>query len=92
MDKSATGPGSLRSDRPDRRLDYDRRIRFEQLRNLHRYLPPILGVNVLVGCAMIYALWDRESKLALILWGAGLFGMVLIRMVLYAYYRRTEGR
>ena len=84
----APAPGS-RVDDAARGADYSRPILVEQLRVLHRYLPPLLGVNLLVGGAMIYGLWGIAPLPALSLWAAALVGMVLIRMAYYLHYRRA---
>ncbi|HEY9198591.1 MAG TPA: ATP-binding protein [Gammaproteobacteria bacterium] len=76
----------------ERRTDYGQRIHIEQLHTLHRYLPPILGVNLLVGGAMLYGLLRIAPQPALIIWGMALVAMVLIRLALYAHYRRTVTR
>jgi len=76
----------------DRRADYNQRIRIEQLRTLNSYLPAFAGVHLLVGAALIYALWEVVPKGELIVWGAALAGVSLIRTSVYVYYRSRSGR
>jgi len=75
----------------DRRADYNQRIRVEQLRSLHRYLPAFVAIHLLVGAALIFALSGVVPRGELFVWGAALAGVLLIRTWLYVSYRRRRG-
>jgi signal transduction histidine kinase len=70
------------------RASQDLRILEEQVRTLHRYLPPILAVHLLVGAVMVATLWDTFPGMALQIWALAMLAMLLLRGGLYLHYRR----
>ncbi|MHB1083561.1 MAG: ATP-binding response regulator [Thiobacillus sp.] len=66
----------------------DLRVLEEQVRTLHRYLPPILAVHLLVGGVMVATLWNTFPGISLKIWALAMLAMLLLRGGLYLHYRR----
>jgi signal transduction histidine kinase/CheY-like chemotaxis protein len=73
------------------RSKYAQQIRVEQIRTLNRYILPILGVNLVVGLALLYGFWRIAPQSVLYAWGSALLGMILIRTHFYIRYRSNPG-
>jgi signal transduction histidine kinase/CheY-like chemotaxis protein len=65
----------------------DPRILREQVRALHRALPPIMAVHLLVGGAMVATLHRLFPGPALTIWAIAMLAMLLLRGLLYLHYR-----
>ena len=65
----------------------DPRILQEQVRTLHRALPPIMAVHLLVGGTMVVTLRNIFPGPGLQAWGVAMLAMLLLRGLLYLHYR-----
>jgi len=70
--------------------EISQQVFIEQIHALYKHLPVILFINFIVGCMLIYGLWNVVSQQALVIWGGGLLASIIIRIILYGIYRRTN--
>lgn len=72
------------------RSEISRHVFVEQIHALYKHLLVILFINFIVGGMIIYGLWNVVSQQALLIWGSGLLASIILRIVLYIMYRRTD--
>ena len=72
--------------------EISRQVFNEQIHALYKHLLVILFINLIVGCMLIYGLWNVVSQQALVIWGVGLLASIMLRIILYIMYRRTDPR
>lgn len=66
----------------------DQRVLTEQVAVLYRYLLPVLAVNLIVGCALIYGLWGVLPHTHVTAWAAALVVLVCVRVWSWMRHRR----
>jgi len=66
---------------------HNQKILVEQVRLLYRSLLPILAVNLIVGTAMLFGLWEVVSQKALTIWMSLMLFLLGMRVVSYFIYR-----
>ena len=70
--------------------EISRQVFIEQIHALYKHLLVILFINLIVGCMLVYGLWNVVPQQALAIWGGGLLASIMVRIVLYGIYRRTD--
>ena len=62
-------------------------VAIEQIRLLYRSMTAVILANLFIGLVLVYALWDVTSRHILIVWIGFIFGLSLLRVILYIFYR-----
>lgn len=68
------------------------RILAEQVKVLHGHLLPVLAINLVVGGALIWGLWEVLPQEVLLAWGGALLAVVAARALAYLRYVRFPDR
>ncbi len=69
--------------------DQGHKVFVEQIKNLYQTLLPILFVNVMIGSALVYGLWEIAPQETLLVWLGLQFFLFIVRSVSYLIYKRN---